>query len=195
MNIKANIDLQKIKSESQDIYQTLCNSRSMYEKCLKLEREKLTECLNNAVGVLITDDISINTGSAGEGTNIILQDYGKRLWHSSIPCYVSDVDIMEAWCNVRVSDERDTLLQTSENEMHCQAEHTTDGFRKIRVIYNPQFDSTRQYKAKKLASLDVINMSTEHGYLSSSTFLATLSQMDENNIAPVPVYLGNNFNI
>lgn len=158
--------------ESLDIYQTLCNSESMFWKSFKLEYNNIAMCLYHTLGVLLNDMFILNTGSTGEGTLITSGDYGEL--NSSTLCYISDRDIMQVLCHVRVIDEGDTLPQEFDNYMYIQAErgeHTTDGFRKLRIIHSPQYYSARKYSENH--ECRIINMSVEHGYMSSSKYLAS----------------------
>ena len=144
----------------------------MYSKCFKLEHVIIREY---TLDLLINDQFNIIAGSAAEGTSINGQDYGKYL-HSTTPCYISDVDFMNILYQVRVIDEGDTLPQSFDNYIYCQAErgeHTTEGFRKLRIVYSPEHYSLRQHKA--ILWKNVINIAFEHGYISSSQFLATTS--------------------
>ena len=160
---KEQLNLLETKNESWDIYQRLCNTQSMHEKCFQLECQNISSYLNNTLGILLTNSFSLVTGSAAEGTNITSEDYGEGL-HSKTSCYTSDVDIMNVMCHVLVIDEGDASPERFNNYIYCQAErgeHTTDGFRKLRVMHIPENYSQE------------LNMVIEHGFISSSKFMAS----------------------
>lgn len=171
---KTKLYLQKSKNESWKIYQTLCNSMSMYDKDFKLECESIRQCLEATLAVLLRNDFILIAGSTGEGTHITSDDYGKHM-HSVTPCYISDVDYMYVLCHVCVIDEGDMLPQKFDNHIYCQAErgeHTTDGFRKLRVIQRcPEYFPPWLNKATKLGA-QFINHSCHHGYMSSSKLMS-----------------------
>lgn len=186
---KGNFDLLKSRTDSCVIYETF--SESLYNKCVIQECHGIALCLENTLRVWLSNQLCLITGSTGEGTRINLGDYDKCVNQ----CYVSDVDFMSVLCDVRVIDEGDTLPQSFGNYMYCRAErgkHTTEGFRKLRIIYNPEYYS-RQHTAEQWA--DIINMSVEQGYISSSQFLATTIRGTMYSATNKSVKTGKNFNL
>lgn len=155
----------------QFMYLYLCYSESMHEKNLYMELLSIYNCLNNTLSVLYTDTFSIISGSKAEGTPINSTDYLKHV-HSETPCYVSDSDCMQVMYKFRVI-EGDTLPQRFDDHIYCRAErgeHTTDGFRKIRLIHRPE--SLWQQLRFGPDDIKTINQSHKHGYISSSRLLA-----------------------
>ena len=184
-------NLLQSKNESREIYQTLYNSKSMLDKCFKLECNSIKQCLENTHYVLVNYDLSLTTGSTGEGTHINLDDYGINL-HSATPGYISDLDAMFVNCGVQVLDEGDILPERFGNYMYCRAErgeHTTEGFRKLRVIHEPQYYSTR-------LSTHNIQRSIDYEHLSSSKWLsASESETVYFPLKEDSIQTGKNFNI
>ena len=181
------------KKESREIYQTLYNSKSMCDKCFKLECDDIRYCLENTLEVLMKFFLSLNTGSRGEGTHITSEDYGTPS-NSATLCYISDVDSMYVLFDVRVIDKVDELPKRFDNYIYCQIEkgvhiHTTDGFRKLRVIHEPDYYSSR-------LSTNNIQRSIDHGWLSSSKLLsASKSETVYFPLKRDSIQTGKNFNI
>lgn len=119
--------------------------------------------------MLLNASFGLQTGSAAEGTAINLEDYGQHLKPS---CYVSDWDTMNVLYDVIVIDEGDSLPHTFYNYMYCLAErgiHTTAGYRKLRIKHKPIAYPPWQHAAWFLSG--VFRWSSEHGYISSKTFV------------------------
>ena len=161
----------------------------MFWKSIQLEFDSIQQCLNSTLKVLLTDIFILVTGSAVEGTHITSQDYGKYI-DSINPCYISDRDLMFVWCYMQVIDEGETLPQRFDEYMYCRAErgeHTTDGFRKLRIIHDPASYSPRQCRVERWTQ--IIHTSVEYGYISSSNLMAAAQKMSLNSPTKQHLYI------
>lgn len=168
--------------ESRNIYQTLCASLTMYSKYISLECHRIRHCLDNTLTVLLSDNFSLHTGSASEGTDITPEHflYGIFL-NPSAGYYFSDWDTMNVLYHVRVIEEGNPLPQRFGNYINCLAQrgkHTAAGFRKLRIIHNPEYYPVVQHEACHWAS--TINMAMEHEYISSTTFVTEIHKQTKN---------------
>ena len=156
-----------------DIFKILSTSFSMYNKSINLEYEQIVYCLAHTLAVLMNDTFFILAGSTGEGTNITPSDYHRSIRQSVPFIFFSDIDVMSVMYLMRVMEEGEKLPQRFDNYIYCRAErgkHTTDGFRKLSIIHNPECYSASEDTTWMWA--EMINRSIEDGYISSERFMA-----------------------
>ena len=163
-----------------DIYKILGNSYSMYNKSIRLEYQKTLYYLEHTLAVVLNGHFFIMTGSTGEGTDITPGDYHRSIRRSVPSSFFSDIDVMSVLYQIRVMGEGEALPQEFDNHIYCRAErgkHTTDGYRKLRIIHNPEHYSF----SENTQCADMINHSTEDGYISSERFVAELARTSYGN--------------